>query len=298
MKEIGTINLHRMNNGAHFLYVSNVLARAEADTKVSEKAAAQVSALKTAVAQEDRDLKLSQKSLLTDDIAQADRDRDQLYIGYKQAVKGFLNLPVENLAQAAKVLNQHIIDYAIDPQEQLDKETGMLVNFLADLEGKYAEQVSALSLTPFVTALKEANAQLQERFSPELNRRAGEYLARLTGEKYTSLSLNRELEASAAGAGDVLPRRSLFLSKGTVDQVYLAVRLAVYDLCLGERRVPLVLDDALAAFDDGRMANALDLLLERAREDQVLFFTCQRREGAYLAQKPGVTRAAVQSPSA
>lgn len=161
MKEIGTIALGRMNNGAHFLYVSNVLARAEADTKVSEKAAAQVSALKTAVAQEDRDLKLSQKSLLTDDIAQADHDRDQLYIGYKQAVKGFLNLPVENLAQAAKALNQHIIDYDIDPQEQLDKETGMLVNFLADLEGKYAEQVSALSLTPFVTALKEANERVR-----------------------------------------------------------------------------------------------------------------------------------------
>lgn len=161
MKEIGTIALGRMNNGAHFLYVSNVLARAQADTKVNEKAAAQVSALKTAVAQEDRDLKLSQKSLLTDDIAQADSDRDQLYSGYKQAVKGFLDLPVENLAQAAKVLNQHIIDYAIDPREQLDKETGMLVNFLADLEGKYAEQVSALSLTPFVTALKEANERVR-----------------------------------------------------------------------------------------------------------------------------------------
>ena len=161
MKEIGTIALGRMNNGAHFLYVSDVLARAQADTKVSEKAAAQVSALKTAVAQEDRDLKLSQKSLLTDDIAQADSDRDQLYSGYKQAVKGFLDLPVENLAQAAKVLNQHIIDYAIDPREQLDKETGMLVNFLADLEGKYAEQVSALSLTPFVTALKEANERVR-----------------------------------------------------------------------------------------------------------------------------------------
>lgn len=161
MKEIGTIALGRMNNGAHFLYVSNVLARAQADTKVSEKAAAQVAALQAAVAQEDRDLKLSQKSLLTDDIAQADSDRDQLYSGYKQAVKGFLDLPVENLAQAAKVLNQHIIDYAIDPREQLDKETGMLVNFLADLEGKYAEQVSALSLTPFVTALKEANERVR-----------------------------------------------------------------------------------------------------------------------------------------
>ena len=95
--------------------------------------------------------------------------------------------------------------------------------------------------------------------------------------------------ASAAGAGDVLPRRSLFLSKGTVDQVYLAVRLAVYDLCLREHQAPLILDDALAAFDDERMGRALDLLLELCREEQILFFTCQSREKAYLAGKPGVS---------
>ena len=71
MKEISTISLERMNNGAHFLYVSNILARAEADTKVKTKAAAQVAALKAAVAQEDEDLKISQKSLLPDDIAKA-----------------------------------------------------------------------------------------------------------------------------------------------------------------------------------------------------------------------------------
>ena len=161
MKEIGTISLGRLNNGAHFLYVSNVLARAEADGKVSTKAATQIAALKAAVAQEDKDLKLSQKSLLTDDIAEADHDRDLLLGGYKQAVRGFLNLPVENMAQAAKVLNQHIIDYDIDPQAQLDKETGLLVNFIADLEGKYATQVAALSLTPFVTNLKEANERVR-----------------------------------------------------------------------------------------------------------------------------------------
>ena len=52
--------------------------------------------------------------------------------------------------------------------------------------------------------LQEANALLQERFSPQLNRRAGEYLARLTGAKYTRLSLSREMEAAAAGEGEVL----------------------------------------------------------------------------------------------
>lgn len=162
MKEIGEIYLGRMNNGAHYLFVSHILQRAEADSKVKERAAAQVSALKAAVADENANLKLSQKSLLTDDITAADNERDALYSGYKKAVQGFLNMPVTDIAQAAKVLNQHIKDYAIDPQMQLDKESGMLVNFIEDLEGKYAEQVTALSLTPFVTNLKAANERVIE----------------------------------------------------------------------------------------------------------------------------------------
>ena len=88
---------------------------------------------------------------------EADKERDALFSGYKQAVKGFLNLPTENIAKAATVLNQHLIDYNIDPQAQLDKETGLLINFLTDLEGKYQTEVTTLALTPFVTALKEAN---------------------------------------------------------------------------------------------------------------------------------------------
>lgn len=173
MKEIGEIYLGRMNNGAHYLYVSDILARAEADTKVNTKAATQIAALKAAVAQEDKDLKISQKSLLTDDIARADSERDALYSGYKKAVQGFLNLPVENLSQAAKVLSQHIKDYAIDPKGQLDKETGLLINFLTDLEGKYAEQVAALSLSPFVTNLKAANEKVRTLTAQRTDEKTG-----------------------------------------------------------------------------------------------------------------------------
>ena len=150
-------------------------------------------------------------------------------------------------------------------------------------EGEYQAISAALE------GLKAANAQLQERFSPELNRWAADYLSRLTGGRYRELSLDRELDASATEGSGVLPRRALFLSKGTVDQIYLAVRLAVYDLCLKERRAPLVLDDALAAFDDGRMALALDLLAQLAEDRQILLFTCQSREAACLSGRPEVT---------
>lgn len=161
MKEIYDINIQRMNNGAHFTFVSNILARAEADTTVKGKASELVSNLKAAVAAEDEALKISQKSLLTDEIAKADSDRDALYAGYKKAVEGFLAMPIADMAQAAKILSQHIKDYKINTADQLDKETGLLVNFISDLEDKYAAQVAKLGLTAFVTNLKEANERVK-----------------------------------------------------------------------------------------------------------------------------------------
>ena len=158
-----------------------------------------------------------------------------------------------------------------------------------ELEGRLSRRQREYdALTAALEALQRANARLQERFSPELNRLAGAYLARLTGERYTSVTLNRELEGAAARAEDVLPRSVLALSRGTADQLYLAVRLAVCRLCL-PGKPPIVLDDALAAFDDRRMALALDLLRELAGEQQMLLFTCHSREGDALANAAGVT---------
>lgn len=173
MKEIYDINIQRMNNGAHFTFVSNILARAEADTTVKGKASELVSNFKAAVAAEDEALKISQKSLLTDEIAKADSDRDALYAGYKKAVEGFLAMPIADMAQAAKILSQHIKDYKINTADQLDKETGLLVNFISDLEDKYAAQVAKLGLTAFVTNLKEANERVRTLTLQRTNEKIG-----------------------------------------------------------------------------------------------------------------------------
>ena len=173
MKEIYDINIQRMNNGAHFTFVSNILARAEADTAVKGKASELVSNFKAAVAAEDEALKISQKSLLTDEIAKADSDRDALYAGYKKAVEGFLAMPIADMAQAAKILSQHIKDYKINTADQLDKETGLLVNFISDLEDKYAAQIAKLGLTAFVTNLKEANERVRTLTLQRTNEKIG-----------------------------------------------------------------------------------------------------------------------------
>ena len=193
MKEIYDINIQRMNNGAHFTFVSNILARAEADTAVKGKAADQVNNLKAAVSAEDEALKISQKSLLTDEIAKADNDRDALYAGYKKAVEGFLAMPIADMAQAAKVLVQHIKDYKINTADQLDKETGLLVNFITDLEDKYAAQVAKLGLTAFVTNLKEANERVRTLTLQRTNEKMGVTVGALKAARTASDTAYRAL---------------------------------------------------------------------------------------------------------
>ena len=139
-------------------------------------------------------------------------------------------------------------------------------------------------------ALQSANTALQNRFSPALSRRAGELFSRLTGGKYESVLLDRTFSAQAGEAGESISHDAQLLSLGTLDQLYLAVRLAICESVLPEGDPPpIVLDDALVRFDDARCRAALDLLLEESKSRQILLFTCQHRESAYLAGRDGVT---------
>ena len=160
MKEIQGINIGRMNNGAHYSFVNNILTRAADNAAALARVESLVAALRKALTAEEEALRISQKSLLTDDIAEADRDRDTLYAGYKKAVGSFSSMPVGEMAQAAKTLSQHIKDYNIRTNYQLDRESGLLISFLEDLEGKYADEVETLGLTTFVAKLKEANERV------------------------------------------------------------------------------------------------------------------------------------------
>ncbi len=135
------------------------------------------------------------------------------------------------------------------------------------------------ALTVALEALSAANDALRQRFSPALNQRAGELFSALTGGRWPRLTLARDFSAQAAGEGDTLPHSSLALSTGTAEQLYLAVRLALCALTVPD--APLVLDDALAAFDDERMALALELLKEQSAERQILLFSCHSREAEW-----------------
>lgn len=131
--------------------------------------------------------------------------------------------------------------------------------------------------------LRGADEEMQTRFSPQLGARATELFEQLTDGKYDRLTLDKALSAQAKRSGDALAHDALYLSAGTFDQLYLALRLAICDLALPDGDCPLVLDDALVSFDDARCEKALSLLRELAKQRQILLFTCHGREAAMLA---------------
>ena len=153
-----------MNNGAHYEFMKVVSDRFATETALGTNAAAKkaMEALAAAVKEEDRCLVISQKSLITDDIKAADDKRDNIFRSLRKAINGFTDAPVADVAKVGKVLKQCVADYAINPAMQLDRETGLLHNFIADLETKYAAQVTKLGLTLFVAPLKEANAKVEQ----------------------------------------------------------------------------------------------------------------------------------------
>ena len=148
------------------------------------------------------------------------------------------------------------------------------------------EEYDALELA--MKVLSDANDELRQRFSPALNQEAARILSALTGGRYQHLTLSRDFSAQA-GPGNALPRSALYLSAGTLDQLYLALRLAICQLTLPG--IPLVLDDALANFDDQRLDLALTFLEQLGQQRQVLLFSSQHREESWACahQIPALT---------
>ena len=125
--------------------------------------------------------------------------------------------------------------------------------------------------------LKEADEEIQRKFAPQLGKIASEYMSFVTDGRYEDVLLNRNFSAMAKTKDDAVARSTEYLSAGTTDILYLAVRLAVCEIALpGPELCPLILDDALVNMDEKRYAQAMRLLGEIAKERQVILFTCRQ----------------------
>ena len=91
------------------------------------------------------------------------------------------------------------------------------------------------------------------------------------------MSISKSFDINTSEKDAFGSREIAYLSSGTADQAYLSLRLALSALMAEEgEALPILLDDALAQYDDSRMKTALEFLKEYSEKTQIIMFTCHK----------------------
>ncbi len=161
-------------------------------------------------------------------------------------------------------------------EEELQKNRSKY-DHMKQQEAENATELEAIRLA--LSTIEELSSQIHDSFGQQLNQTVAQVISEVTGQRYQELKIDEKLDIKLAWNGTYVALERL--STGTMDQVFLALRLAVADLLLGKDEVPLIFDDSFAMYDDTRLKAALT---EVANRKQILLFTCHKREQRLLEE--------------
>ena len=118
--------------------------------------------------------------------------------------------------------------------------------------------------------------EMKNSVTPKFTENLSKNISKITNGKYSKVKFNEEtgLVVELENGDNVLAEK---LSVGTIDQLYLSLRLSMVDE-LSEEKVPILLDEAFAFYDNSRLENILKYLNENYKNRQIIIFTCTDRE--------------------
>lgn len=138
------------------------------------------------------------------------------------------------------------------------------------------EEIRSIELA--AETIESLSVSAQESVGEALKNRISEIFCTMTRGKYKKVSIDEELKIDLFTETRHVP---LFMaSQGTIEQVYLALRIAVGDIFCGDEPMPLLLDEVFAMYDEERMTETLRWLYKE--KEQIIIFTCNRREAEAL----------------
>lgn len=200
---------------------------------------------------------------------------------------------IERLSQeiAGLQTQQNSYSETIEKQQktqwELEKKLELLSNYKTQLEAlrgtlaendRISQELAAIDLAQ--DTMTELSTSIRDSFGLHLNKTASDLISGITGGIYTSMSIDENLNAFMNTRTKLVPIDQV--SSGTMDQIYLALRLAAAKLIQGDKeQMPLIFDDSFVLYDDERLRSALKWLAQ-AYEGQIILFTCHQREAQMM----------------
>lgn len=172
-------------------------------------------------------------------------------------------------------------------QWELEKKLELLSNYKTQAEAlrgtlaeneRISQELAAIDLAQ--ETMTELSSSIRDSFGLHLNKTASDLISGITGGIYTSMSIDENLNAFMNTKTKLVPIDQV--SSGTMDQIYLALRLAAARLIQGDKeQMPLIFDDSFVLYDDERLRSALKWLAS-SYQGQIILFTCHQREAQML----------------
>lgn len=172
-------------------------------------------------------------------------------------------------------------------QETAKEKEVRLYNITEQLEQLSSQGYQEQELQQDIEAVGMATEELEhlarelcEEAGDALNAEVSRYILAITQGRYDSVRVDEKGKLWALIDGREIPPDAL--SRGTLEQFYLALRLAAGTTVTKEELMPIFFDDAFALYDDDRLRRTLQVL--STMQTQILLFTCQKREAQMLSE--------------
>ena len=155
------------------------------------------------------------------------------------------------------------------------QEQDLLLNALSPA----GEEIEALNLA--MKTIERLTGNIQGLVGERIRKRTSQILGEITNGKYTEVLMDEEFHMTVNTHDRIVSLESL--SRGTMEQIYFALRMAAGELLCGKERFPVILDDVFGMYDEERLASVLRWLAKENR--QVIISTCNKREMEILEKE-------------
>ncbi len=157
------------------------------------------------------------------------------------------------------------------------------INFYEEKISTFKNKIKVAEIA--AEKITKISDSIKGNFMPLLRKSISDNFAYLTGEKYKSVDIDEDMNITVMSEEENDRKINLeSLSGGTLDQLYLSLRIALSNILSGNNNIPLILDDSFVQYDSKRLKKSLEMLSRESERRQVILFTCQEREAELSKQ--------------
>lgn len=201
-----------------------------------------------------------------------------------------LNMKIEEIQKQIENSEKQMMNYhlQLNSLEYEDKNISEKLEEIISLKEEYENLKEQLQIVEEKNKciqkakelIEKAYEQMKKSVTPKFTQNLSDLIQKITDGKYQKVSIHED-KGLIVELQNGEYRSANLLSVGTIDQLYLSLRLAMLDE-ISKEKMPIILDEAFAYFDDERLKNSLLFLIQQAKEHQIMLFTCTKREKQIL----------------